>query len=206
MQLEAAAVYELAAMLKKQNIMIRFILKLTFLLLMTSVTASGQNTQSSAGKFFDFLNSYQKDSLQNILTDDFQLKRTYTTYSNDKNSFLEKYVPNSKAFNGKYKILKIITDIEPQQFLVEDQSDYLKYLDVDYPTWKITIATEQKKINQVTIDTTDVYQNYLADIKIADEKFTTWLKVKYPEDTQEELYNQEGLLTKRLKEYAEKKK
>ena len=101
--------------------------------------------------------------------------------------------------------MKVISEIEPKQFLVEDQSDYLKYLNVDYPTWKITIYTKHNKINLVTIDTTETYEKYLANIKIADELFMTWLKSNYPEITQEMLYNQEGLLAKRLKEYAEKK-
>ncbi len=186
--------------------MTRILSNLTFLLSLISLTASGQYTTSTADKFFYFPNSYQKDSLQNILTDDFQLKRTYTAYSNDKISFLDKYLSNSVAYNGKYNIIKVITDIEPQQFLVSDQSDYFKYLNVDFPTWKITITTKDKKIKQVTIDTTEVYQKYLADIKIADDVFMTWLKVHYPRDTAEILSNQTGLLSKRLKEYAEKKK
>jgi hypothetical protein len=170
------------------------------------LTACGQSRPNASDKFFEFLNSYQEDSLRNILTDDFQLNRTYTTYSNDKSSFLDEYVPNSKAYNGKYKILKVISEIEPKQFLVEDQSDYFKYLNVDYPTWKITIYTKDNKINLVSIDTTDTYKKYLANIKIADELFMTWLKSNYPDITQEMLYNQEGLLANRLKEYAEKNK
>lgn len=186
--------------------MTRILSNLTFLFLLFSLTTCGQNTPSVSDKFFDFLNNYQIDSLRNLLTDDFQLKRTYTTYFNDKSSFLENYLPNSKNYNGKYEILKVITDIEPQQFLVEDQSDYLKYLKVDYPTWKITISIEDNRISQVTIDTTETYKKYSANIKVADEIFMAWLKANYPEDTQEILYNQEGLLVKRLKEYAEKKK
>jgi|LakMenEpi03Aug12_release.lakeMendotaPanAssembly.Ray.scaffolds.fasta_scaffold372531_2 hypothetical protein len=178
----------------------------SFLFLIVTLTACGQSRPNASDKFFEFLNSYQEDSLRNILTDDFQLNRTYTTYSNDKSSFLDEYVPNSKAYNGKYKILKVISEIEPKQFLVEDQSDYFKYLNVDYPTWKITIYTKDNKINLVSIDTTDTYKKYLANIKIADELFMTWLKSNYPDITQEMLYNQEGLLANRLKEYAEKNK
>jgi hypothetical protein len=178
----------------------------TFLLLLVTLTAWGQSQKNISDIFFEFLNSYQKDSLQNILTDDFQLNRTYTTYSNDKSSFLDKYLRNSKAFNGKYKILKVISENEPKQFLVEDQSDYLKYLNVDYPTWKITIFTKNNKINMVTIDTTETYEKYSANIKIADEIFMNWLKSNYPNVSQEMLYNEEGLLAKRLKEHAEMRK
>jgi hypothetical protein len=160
---------------------------------------------SPAAKFLNFLNDYQKDSLQNLITDDFQLKRTYTKYDNDKSSFLDKYLPYSRNYNGKFKLLKVISDIEPATYLVEDQSDYLKYLKVEYPTWKITIETEDHKVKRVTIDTTETYQKYATDLKIAEEIFMAWLKSNYPKDTQEILYDQEGLLTKRLKEYAEKK-
>jgi hypothetical protein len=97
---------------------------------MFSLTACAQNVTSPAGKFLSFLNDYQKDSLQNLITNDFQLKRTYTKYDNDKSSFLDKYLPNSRAYNGKYIILSVISDIEPKKYLVEDQSDYLKYLNV----------------------------------------------------------------------------
>jgi hypothetical protein len=186
--------------------MTHLVSNLTFLFLLISLTACGQHKSSTADKFFEFLNAYQKDSLQNILTDDFQLKRTYTTYANDKSSFLEKYLTNSKAFNGKYKIVKVMDYNEPQRYLVEDQSDYLKYLNVDYPTWEFSITTEDNKIKLVTIDTTETYQKYVEEIKIADEKFMTWLNVHYPEDTKEMLYNQAGLLTKRLKEYAKRNK
>lgn len=174
--------------------------------MMISLTACAQKSPSSGEKFFIFLNAYQKDSLQNLLTDDFVLKRTFTHYQNDKQSFLENYLTFSKALNGKYLLLNVINESEPQQFLVEDRSDYLKYLKVDYPTWKITISTEHNKIKLVIIDTTAVYQKYLSEIKIADKKFKAWLIANYPEETQENLYNQEGLLNKRLKEYARMQK
>ncbi len=179
---------------------------LMLLFFIFTLTACCQNMTSPTDKFLIFLNGYQKDSLQNLITNDFQLKRTYTKYYNDKSSFLDKYLPNSRAYNGKYKILRVISDIEPKKYLVEDQSDYLKYLNVEYPTWKITIETKDNRVKLVTIDTTETYRKYSADIKIAEEIFMTWLKSNYPKDTQKMLYNQEGLLAKRLKEYAKKKK
>lgn len=175
---------------------------LIFLFLLISLASFGQKKPSPEDHFFNWLNNYQKDSLRNLLAEDFLLRRTYTTYFNDKSSFLDKYIPDSKAYNGKYKILKVITDIEPRQFLVEDQSDYLKYLNVGYPTWNITLMVKDEKIQQVIIDTTEAYQKYLEEIKVADEKFMTWLKFNYPGDTREILNNQEGLLVKRLIEYA----
>lgn len=182
----------------------RINLNLTLLLLVISSAAYGQHTSTISDKFFHFLNSYQKDSLHQLIADDFQLTRTYTSFAHDKFTFLENYLPMSKAFNGKYQILKIFEDQEPQQYLVEDHSDYLKYLNVDYPTWNFFITTENNKIKQVTIDTTETYPMYLIELKKADEKFTTWLKVNHPEDTKEALFYEEGKLSDRLKEYAKK--
>lgn len=175
--------------------------QLTFLFL--SLTLYCQVITSPADKFFDFLNNYQIDSLRNLITEDFQIKRTYTTYSNDRLSFLEQYIPDSKALNGGYTVLKVTDDIEQKQFFVLDQSDYLKCLKVDYPIWKMIITTEHDKVKQVTIDTTDMYQEYVTQVKVADEKFADWLKVKYPRDNKERLYTHCGLLIKRLEEYSE---
>ena len=139
------------------------------------------------------------------MTDDFQLVRTYTTHANDKSTFLDTYLNHSKSFNGKFKIIKVVSATEPQEFLVEDQSDYLKYLNVAYQTWKMTVSTKDKKVNRVTIDITESYPKYVEDLKMADEKFMTWMKVKYPNVTQEILFAEEGLLLKRLREYSAKK-
>lgn len=179
---------------------------LAFLFVLLSIGVHSQTTNSPANKFFEFSNSYLKDSLSNLLSDDFQLVRTYTTYANDKSSFLDTYLLHSKSFNGKFKILKVVSATEPQEFLVEDQSDYLKYLKVGYPTWKITVSTKDNKVNRVTIDITESYPKYEEDLRIADEKFVAWIKANYPSETQEVLYTQQGLLPKRLKEYSLKKK
>ena len=158
-----------------------------------------------ADKFLNFLNNYQVDSLQTLVADNFQLKRTYTTYTNDKESFINKYVPNSKNFSGKYKILNTTKSEQTTNFLVEDQSDYLKYLNVDYPKWKVQIITNgQEKIESMTIDTTENYQTYLIQTKENCKQFESWLKQKYSNETNEILYNTIGLLTQRLKEYSTK--
>lgn len=161
--------------------------------------------KSTPDKFLDFLNNYQTDNLRVLVADSFQLQRTYITYKNDKTSFIEEYVPNSKNFNGKYTVLKATYNKQTTEFLVKDQSDYLKYLDIDYPKWKIILTTNSKgKISSMTIDSTESYQTYLLQVKQKDENFESWLKVNYPNETKENLYSTTGLLTKRLKEYAEK--
>lgn len=142
--------------------------------------------------------------MQKLLSDDFEFKRSYTTLTMDKKYLLEKYLPDSKAFQGKFIVLKGLHQQAPKQFLVEDQSVYLKYLKVDYPTWKITITAKNNLIQQVYIDTTDMYQDYVKNLKIVAKVFMNWIQKHYPEETEERLFNEDGLLVKRLKEYSEK--
>lgn len=179
---------------------------LTLFLGLTFFVSCGQNVKSKpADKFLEFLNNYQVDSLQILTTEDFQLKRTYTTYTNDKKTFINEYIPTSKSFNGKYKVLKTNDTELTTEFLVEDQSDYFKYLNIDYPKWKIILTTtNQDKIAVMTIDTTESYQAYLSQIKQKNEDFESWLKANYPDETKDNLYSTTGLLTRRLKEYAKK--
>jgi hypothetical protein len=183
--------------------------KLTILTLLFGLTFFVSCAQSSkpklADKFFKFLNDYQTDSLQALVADNFQLKRTYATYANDKKSFIEKYVPTSKNFNGKYKILSKKNNGAITDFLVEDQSDYLKYLNIVYPKWKIKITVnEESKIETMLIDTTKNHQVYLTQAKVKGGMFDKWLKLKYPSETTDILFNTPGLLLQRLKEYSKK--
>lgn len=180
---------------------------LTTLLILTFINACGQNSKPTpANKFLDFLNNYQIDSLQRLISDDFHIKRTFGPYMNNKKSFVEKYVPVSKNLNGKYIIIKSTNSGKATIFLVEDQSDYFKYLDIDYPKWKVRITTNaQEKVESMVIDTTESYQTYLIQMKDKSEPFESWMKQKYPTETREILYNTEGLLAQRLKEYSKRK-
>lgn len=176
----------------------------TFFLLLVLISCT-KIRQSAAEKYFVFFNNNQKDSLQQLLTDDFQLQRTFTSYSNDRNSFFDTYLPNVKAVHGKYNILQVISEVEPKQFLVEDESNYFTYLNIKNPSWKITIATIGNKVNRVTIDTTEKYHQHAMEMRVKHDAFTAWLKSNYPEETEQNLMKSEGLLTERLKDYAKRK-
>lgn len=166
----------------------------------------GQNSNPNvAQKFLAFLNNYQIDSLDILVADNFQLKRTYTTYTNDKLSFIEEYIPAVENHKGMYRILKTTANGPITDFLVEDQSDYLKYLIIPYPTWKIQImANSKEKIESMIIDTTENYPAYLIEAKEKGHQFEEWMKGKYPAETNEILYKTKGLLIQRLKEYSNK--
>lgn len=176
--------------------------RLSILLFLLSISrVYGQSPKATADKYLEFLNEYQSDSLRNLLTDDFLIKRTFANYTNDKSSFLNSYITYSKNFNGKYRVLEVVADEETVHYLVEDQSDYLKYLRIEYPTWKIAVTTKENKVQTVVIDTTETTSKYLADVKKKDIGFKDWMKNRHPEENQASLYNVEGLLIKRLKEY-----
>lgn len=179
---------------------------LVFLFFLLSFNAEAQINNSPADKYFGFLNNYYEDSLQNLLTDNFQLKRTFADFTNDKSSFLNTYIKDSRELNAKFKIIRTISNNEPKQFLVQDESDALKYLDIVSPTWKITIKTRGNQVEQVIIDTTESYQHYLSDITLKEDGFWSWVKKAYPHETEEILYDDKELLSKRLKEYSQKRK
>lgn len=174
-----------------------------FIFLFFALASCRQKPKTTGDRFLEFLNSYRVDSLNSLLAGNFQLKRTYTNSSHNKTSFLEAYVPGSKAFNGKFHVLKSSERTEPLRYLVEDRSDYLTYLRIPPAVWQISIYTDkQGKVETVIIDTTDSYQSYLAQVKEKGEAFEQWLKATHPDDTREMLYGTEGLLAKRLKEYS----
>ncbi len=179
------------------------ILTLSFLCL-ASCFCLGQKKDAS-DKFIEFLNLHQKDSLQNILASDFQLTRTYTDFKNDLNSFLGEYLERSKIFNGKYNIVRTLSVKEPRSFLVEDESDYLRYLKVEFPQWKITIIRNaENKVEQVIFDTTFTYRKYNIEMKSKEKNFSSWLAKHHPEETLDDLQKNISLLLQRAESFSKK--
>jgi hypothetical protein len=157
--------------------------------------------------FLDFVNNYQGDSLNNILAEDFQLTSPNTVSNNiNKKTFLGEYLKTTKAFNGKYNIIKVVSENEPKTFLIKDQSDYLKFLKVESPIWKITITkNDDSKIKEVRMDTTTNFNEYVTNIQTKEQLFNNWLKKNYPKETLEILHDNDYLLLKRMKSYFENK-
>jgi len=174
-----------------------------FLFCLLCSTGCRQNRQSLVDKYYNYLNNYQSDDLQNILADDFKITLTYTDYFYNRADFFDRYLRIYKAYKEKSSIVKTISDKEPKKFLVEDNSDYLQYFNVDRPKWIVTFMTADNKIQEINIDTTETSGNYFKEIKEKSDGFTKWLKTKYPEETSTILHETEGLFLKRLKEYVE---
>ena len=124
--------------------------KIYSLLLIYSLSvlpSCGQDIESNSDKFLRFLNNYQTDSLANSISDSFHILRTFTKYSNDKFSFLNTYVPDSKNTGGQFEILNAVKKDNTTNYLVKDKSFYFKYLNIDLPKWKIAITCNaQNKI------------------------------------------------------------
>lgn len=183
--------------------MIQFLSKCTILFLVFSLTACVQKKLSPAEKYIEFLNNYQKDSLDALLTDDFVQRRTFVKFSNDKASLLNWYIPYSQAVDGKFEILEVISDNEPKQFLVKDISEYFRYLKIDYPKWKLIISSKGNKVSEVVIDTTKSYQKYISQLKKKDEQFRNWLKTNHPNEELSHIQLKRDIFLKRLKEFSE---
>jgi len=191
--------------MKQKKILIIWVVT-TLFYLSCNHKVSIKNKNVVSDEFIELLNRYQSDSLQKILASNFQLTRTYTNYKNNLNSFLEEYLITSKAYNAKYNVIESISLNEPKSFLVKDESDYLKYLSIESPKWKLTIKRNSEyKIEEVVIDTTSSYKKYKSDLLLKEEYFNQWLKLNHPKENLEELHKNHNLLFERLKSFYNQK-
>jgi hypothetical protein len=164
--------------------------------------ADGQHSATVIDDFFRFTNAYRAEKLAPLVAEDFEMMRTYAPAKHDKNTFLYSFIPGSKACHGKHKVLKILGNNAPRQFLVEDQSDYLKYFGIDSPTWIFTIVTKDNLIQHVTVDTNETYRPYRTALLRAHAPFIDWLKANYLWEYQTDRYFKAGRLSRRLREYV----
>ncbi|MFC5872342.1 hypothetical protein [Chryseobacterium arachidis] len=144
------------------------------------ITLSAQQN-NTADKFLSYLNNYQKKELESILTPDFKFKREFTSKITDRNEFLNKYLEDSKTLDAKFQVIKKYDEKNQNNYLVEDQSLYMKLLDVKFPTWKMSIATIGDKVSMVTLAPTEDYDNYIKEVGSKGQKFNSWMNKNHPE-------------------------
>ena len=173
------------------------------LLILFSFTLCTESHEDASTRYFRFLNGQQSDSLQLLLTPDFKVTLTYATYFYNRADFFSKYLKNLKDHNEKTRIVKTLSDKEPKQFLVEDSSDYLKYLNIGNPTWIVTVKSQDDKISEVIVDTTKMSRQFFKDVKEKSDHFHEWLEKKYSYQSPSILFDTAGLLLKRLREYKQ---
>jgi len=125
-------------------------------------TVHGQKASSkTATRFLAYLNHYRSQQLAPMLADNFRLRRTYSNLSQDKAAFLDQYVPQSKAYNGKFEVLDRREHADTTVFFVEDHSDYLKRQGINSPRWYLkVILNAEGLVESMIIDTAAGYSQY----------------------------------------------
>jgi hypothetical protein len=156
-------------------------------------------------RYIYFANTYNKDSLNNILANDFILKRNFTKFTNDKESFLSNYLRNTSRVHGHYTILSKTNEGNPEVFLVENSSDIYTYLLDAKPTWQLSVHTNKNKlIDIVQIDTLAGYSQFKQTLDFVQARFDKWLSKAHPDETSNILIGDTtGLYTLRLMEFQQ---
>lgn len=151
-----------------------------------SVTVSAQK-MNTADKFLDYFNNYQKKELAGIITPDFKFKRKFSKVVTDRKEFLNKYLEDSETLIAKFEVISKPEGKNQNYYVVEDQSQYLKLLDVQFPKWNMTITTAAGKVSQVMLAPTEDYDNYVTDLASKTEQFNAWMQENHPEVNLEKL-------------------
>lgn len=181
----------------------------------SSITVSAQK-MTTADKFINYFNKYQKNAIIKITTSDFKFKDQFSEETMDKYEFLTDYFDDCETVIAKYKVIKKTTQKNKSYYVVEEQSQYLKLLNIKFAKWNMTITTLGGKVSQVILSPTKDYDNYITELNSKTEKFNSWMKENHPEvdlDKLEDLsqileylndYNiSKGILLSDLQQYDE---
>lgn len=177
------------------------VLKTAALLLLCSMVLVKPKTIGE--RYIYFANTYNKDSLDKILADDFILKRNFTTFTNNRESFLGSYLRNTSRVHGHYDILSKTSNGNPEVFLVENSSDVFTYLIDVKPKWQISVHTNKDRlVDVVQIDTVPGYNQFKQTLEFVQYKFDKWIAKAHPGETTNILIGDTtDLYTKRLMEF-----
>ncbi|UPT66132.1 MAG: hypothetical protein M0D57_16825 [Sphingobacteriales bacterium JAD_PAG50586_3] len=154
-------------------------------------------------RYLYHVNTYNADSLDKMLADDFILKRNFTTFTNNKQTFLTTYLRNSSRVHGRYDVVSKTSNGNPEVFLVENSSDVFTYLLADKPKWQLSVHTNKNSlVNVVQIDTVAGYSVYKQTLDFVQQRFNNWLDKAHPGETTNILIGDTtDLYTKRLIEF-----
>lgn len=154
-------------------------------------------------RFINFANTYNTDSLETILADDFILKRNFTTFTNDRESYLINYTRNAARLHGRFDIISKTGNGNPEVFLVENSSDVFTYLLDEKAKWQLSVHTNKdKQVDVVQIDTAAGYNQFKQRLIFVQSKFDKWLSKAHPDESPNMLVGDTtGLYTRRLIEF-----
>ena len=154
-------------------------------------------------RFIHFANTYNTDSLSTILADDFILKRNFTTFTNDRQSYLTNYTRNAARLHGRFDIISKTGNGNPEVFLVENSSDVFTYLLDEKAKWQLSVHTNKDRlVDVVQIDTVAGYNQFKQRLVFVQSKFDKWLSLAHPDESPNTLVGDTtGLYTRRLIEF-----
>jgi hypothetical protein len=155
--------------------------KITFIISILFCFSGFSQKNNPSQKFITYLNNYQEKELATIITSDFKLKRSFSSIVTNRKEFLASYLKDCETLIAKYKIIEQPNEENQNYYLVLDQSQYLKLLQVKFPTWKMFIKTVAGKVSEVTLEPTEDYESYLEELNSKTELFYTWMSENYPE-------------------------
>ena len=165
---------------------------------------SCKRKESADMAYIRLANSYDTVGLKTLLSEDFVIERTYSTYKNDLVSFLRQYIPNAESANGKMHVIdrKLVATVP--ELIVRNSSDIFSFLQIVEPEWKLRFyMNETGKINKLVIDTTEAYHSYSMDVDEKEDRFEHWLNLKYPGESIALLVKSKEKLKARLREYRD---
>ncbi|WP_153393225.1 hypothetical protein [Chryseobacterium vaccae] len=169
----------------------------------SSITVSAQ-TMSLADQFISYFNNYQKKELAMMTTSDFKFKNESSDEILNRYDFFTFYFDDSETLLSKYKIIKKTTQKDKTYYVVEEQSQFFKLLDVKFPKWNMTITTVEGEVDEVALTPTEGYDAYMTELKSKTEKFDAWMTEHYPKVDLEELTDP-FLILEYLNKYVQSK-
>ncbi|MFN8289939.1 MAG: hypothetical protein U0U70_06770 [Chitinophagaceae bacterium] len=164
-----------------------------------------QVKESCEERFLRLLNTFHLDSLEQITTENFTLFESYVNHTWTKRGFLDTFVTQSKSINGTFHFIRRMqSQAGSVTFLVEDKSDYIRYLRPrEKLKWALTIYSDHNRVSGLRSDSTSGFRHFMDDFKNLHDAFSAWLKETYPDENEDQLL-WSNRLRGRLKEYAER--